>query len=142
MKEQLSWQKCFVCGQENPHGLKIKFVRNSDEEVMAECCIPVDYQGYPGVVHGGVVAAMLDEVAGRVWWGDERPFVVTARLDVRYRKPTPVGQTLKLVGKAGKRRGNVAEASGMIYGPDGSLLAEAEGVFVEVSAEDVKRAGN
>jgi hypothetical protein len=63
--------------------------------------------------------------------------MVTARLEVRYRKNVPVGQPLRLVGRAGKQRGRTATGTGEIYGPDGALLAEAEALLVDVPEEVV-----
>ncbi|MFZ6029619.1 MAG: PaaI family thioesterase [Chloroflexota bacterium] len=127
---------CFICGVENPFGLKLKFYTADNGEVIVEHIVPDDYQGYPGVVHGGVVAAMLDEAGGRVYMGDpDRPrFLFTARMDIRYRKNVPTGQPLKVVGRPGKNRSRTATASAAIYGPDGELLAEADLLLVDVPA--------
>jgi acyl-coenzyme A thioesterase PaaI-like protein len=134
--KQPNSKHCFVCGRENPYGLKLKFYETAPGEVEVEYTVPEQYQGYPGVVHGGVVAAMLDEVTGRVHMGADPPrFMFTARLDVRYRKNVPVGQPLRIVGHAGKSRERTAIATGQIFGPDGDLLAEAEAVLVNVPDE-------
>ena len=127
-------QHCFVCGVSNPFGLQLRFYVSGPGEVTAECTLADPYQGYPGVVHGGVVAAMLDEASGRSMMGDDlNPrFMFTARLDIRYRKNVPVGEPLRLVGRAGKNRGRSATASGAIYNAGGELLAEAEAVLIDV----------
>ncbi|HEX7976770.1 MAG TPA: hotdog fold domain-containing protein, partial [Anaerolineales bacterium] len=89
--------------------------------------------GYPGIVHGGVVAAMLDEVSGRSHMiGDPPRFMYTARLQVQYRKNVPVGQPIRVVGKAGESRRRTAAATAAIYALDGALLAEAEALMVDV----------
>jgi hypothetical protein len=79
---------------------------------------------------------MLDEVTGRSLMGSgENPrFMFTACLEVRYRKNVPVGQPIRLVGRAGKSRVRSATATGSIYNADGELLAEAEAVLVDVPA--------
>lgn len=137
-KPQASSRHCFVCGVENPHGLHLAFQVTAPGEVTADFIAPEHFQGYPGVVHGGIVAAMLDEISGRAQMGDdpENPrFMFTARLELRYRKNVPVGQPLHLVGKALKSKGRTATASGKIFGPDGVLLAEAEALLVDVPGE-------
>jgi hypothetical protein len=53
---------CFVCGLENPFGLKLKFYQSKPDEVVVDCVLGEEYQGYPGVVHGGIVAAVHSEV--------------------------------------------------------------------------------
>jgi acyl-coenzyme A thioesterase PaaI-like protein len=134
--KQPNSKHCFVCGRENPYGLKLDFFETSPGEVIVDTIVPEQFQGYPGVVHGGVVAAMLDEVTGRVHMGGNPPrFMFTARLDIRYRKNVPIGQPLHIVGRAGKRRERTAVASGQIFGPSGELLAEAEAVLVNVPEE-------
>ncbi len=134
-KLQPNSRHCFVCGLENPYGLHLKFFETGPGEVTAEYTVPEQYQGYPGVVHGGIVAAMLDEVAGRVHMNSDPPrFMYTARLELRYRKNVPVGRPLRLVGRAGKSKGRTAAATGAIYALDGELLAEAEALLVDVPA--------
>ncbi len=135
--KQPNSKHCFVCGKENPYGLKLDFYETQPGEVEVEYTVPEQFQGYPGVVHGGVVAAMLDEVTGRVHMdGDPPRFMFTAKLEVRYHKNVPVGQPLRIIGKAGKNRERTATASGKIFGPEGELLAEAEALLVNVP-EDV-----
>jgi len=129
---------CFVCGVENPNGLHLVFQQTAPDEVTVEYTVPEQFQGYPGVVHGGIVAAMLDEVAGRAHMGDDpgHPrFMFTAKMELRYRKNVPVGQPLRLVGKALTSRGRTATASGKIFDLDGTLLAEAELLLVDVPGE-------
>lgn len=132
---------CFVCGLENPFGLQLKFFNSASGEVTVDYTVPEHYQGYPGVVHGGIVAAMLDEATGRVFMGDPANprFLYTARLDIRYRKNVPVGQPLRLVGRAGKNKGRMATATGAIYNINGELLAEAEALLVDVPSEVINR---
>ncbi|RPI26444.1 MAG: PaaI family thioesterase [Chloroflexota bacterium] len=130
---QPSSRRCFVCGVENPSGLRLKFYNCGPGEVTADYTAPEHYQGYPGVVHGGIVAAMLDEAAGRSHMGGDPPrFMYTARLSISYRKNVPTGQLLRLVGHAGKSKGRTAMATSEIYDQSGTLLAEAEAVLVDV----------
>jgi acyl-coenzyme A thioesterase PaaI-like protein len=133
MMKQPNSKNCFVCGRENPIGLHLKFYETSPGEVTVEYTVPEQFQGYPGVVHGGVVAAILDEVTGRTQMGGTSPrFMFTARLDVRYRKNVPVGRPLKIIGRAGISRERTATATGKSFGPDGELLAEAEALLINV----------
>jgi acyl-coenzyme A thioesterase PaaI-like protein len=135
-KLQPNSQQCFVCGLSNPNGLHLRFYDTAPGEVTVEHTVPEHFQGYPGVVHGGIVAAMLDEVAGRAHMGGDPPrFMYTARLDIRYRKNVPVGVPLRIVGRAGKSRRHAATSTAAIYDPDGELLAEAEALLVDVPAE-------
>jgi acyl-coenzyme A thioesterase PaaI-like protein len=131
--KQPNSKHCFVCGRENPYGLQLKFYETTPGEVVVDVTVPEQFQGYPGVVHGGVVAAMLDEVTGRVHMGGSPPrFMFTARLDVHYRKNVPIGKHLHIVGHAGKSKERTALATGQIFGPNGELLADAEALLVNV----------
>lgn len=124
---------CFACGLENPVGLKLRFYEVAEGEVRAEYLPPDHYQGYPGVLHGGIAASMLDEAANRVHMGGDPPrFLFTARLDLRYRKNIPMGEKLIVVGKATGSRGRMAESWAGIYDEAGTLLAEAKAVLMTV----------
>lgn len=125
---------CFVCGVHNEHGLHIRFYNTNPGEVSAEVNIPGAYQSYPGVIHGGIIASMLDEVATRVFFSESR-MVVTAKMEIRYRKPAPLNTPLKLVGRALQDKGRVCKALGQLLTIDNLLLAEAEIMMIEVSPE-------
>jgi acyl-coenzyme A thioesterase PaaI-like protein len=130
---------CFVCGVANPFGLRLRFYESAPGEVTAEYTVPEEYQSYPGIVHGGILAAMLDEVSGRaLMTGDPPRFMFTARLDIHYRRNVPIGIPLRLVGHAGKSKGRTATATCEVYSPDGTLLAQAEALMVDVPEEIVQ----
>jgi acyl-coenzyme A thioesterase PaaI-like protein len=124
---------CFVCGLNNPFGLQLRFDFTGPDELTTLFTVPDRYEGFPGVVHGGIVAAMLDEVCARVHMGIDPPrFMYTATMEVRYRQHVPVGQPLRIVGRAVKRKSRTATSTGVIYGPAGEVLAEAEALLVDV----------
>lgn len=124
---------CFVCGRENPHGLHLCFY--SDEaagQVVAPVVIPEAYQGYPGIAHGGILATILDETMGRaINLGQaEAAFWVTAKLELRYRLPTPTETPLMAVGWVRERRSRSAEVTGELRLADGTVTVEAKAVIV------------
>lgn len=127
---------CFVCGLENDFGLHLSFYFDEQNRVISETQFDARYQGYPGVVHGGIVATALDETLARaVMYEDPNRFMFTGRLTTRYRKPVPLERPVRLVGEVLKDRGRMAECAAKLYGPDGDLLAEAEGLMVEIPDE-------
>jgi uncharacterized protein (TIGR00369 family) len=133
MKKQASARNCFVCGVKNENGLGLKFYETSPGEVVAETIVPEHFQGYPGVVHGGIVAAMLDEAAGRVFVQNNPPrFMFTGKLSVRYRKPVPTGKLIRIMGHAREDRGRVATAVSEIYDSDNNLLANCEITLADI----------
>jgi acyl-coenzyme A thioesterase PaaI-like protein len=136
---QASSRHCFVCGIANPYGLHMRFYAPRVGEVEAHITVPEQFQGYPGVVHGGIVAAMLDEVAGRIYMngGDGKAprFMFTGKLEIRYRKNVPVGKPLRLVGIGIKDNGRVASAKSFIFDETDTLLAEAEALLLNTPEE-------
>lgn len=145
--KQPNSRDCFVCGVENPYGLHLQFYDDGEGQVMAEHTVEERFQGYPGTVHGGIIASMLDEVVGRTLMaGDPNHFFVSAKLTIRYRKTVPLGQPLKLSGKLIRDRGRTAVAKAELRLPDGSIGAEAEAILVDVpfeitSGENFERLG-
>ena len=133
MEKQANSRLCFVCGLENPVGLHLSFYETGPGEVTVDFTPSDQYQGYPGVLHGGIVASILDEAAGRAHMGIFPPcFMFTAKLEVKYRKNIPLGKPLKIIGKAGKDRGRMAEGWSGIYTQEGELLPEANVLLVDV----------
>lgn len=129
---------CFVCGLANQFGLQLRFHLSAPGEVTSIYSVPEQYQGFPGVVHGGIVAAMLDEVCARAHMGVDPPrFMYTARLELRYRKNVPIGRPLRIVGTILKSKLHAATSSGAIYGPDGDVLAEAEALLVDLPKDSL-----
>jgi acyl-CoA thioesterase FadM len=86
---------------------------------------------------------MIDEISGRAMMGDpsQPRFMFTAKIDVKYRKNVPIGRTLRIVGRAGKSRGRMAEAwAGVFDAETGELLAEGNTVLVNVPQETLDTA--
>lgn len=145
-EKQPNSNDCFACGLKNEYGLRLSFYETGPDEVRVQVTIPKRYQGYPGVVHGGIVATMLDEVVGRALMiGEELEFWQTGRLTVRYRKNVPIGEPLTIIGRVVRRRGRVAESRAELRLPDGSVAAEAEALLarlpVEFSPEQARELG-
>lgn len=135
MNRQPNAAQCFVCGVKNDAGLQMQFYETDESpvRVFASYTVPARYQGYPGIVHGGIIAAMLDEVISRtIFRGDPPRLVVTAQLNVRYRKPVPIETPLRLEGWVERDSGKAIKVAGTIHNLEDVLLAEAEGLLMEV----------
>lgn len=130
--KQYTSRDCFVCGRQNDVGLKLDFYTTSPGVCQARLKLSSHYEGYPGVVHGGIIAAILDETGGRSQMDSSNRFMVTAQLNVRYRKPVPVETPLTAIGTAIERRGRVSKAHAEIVDEDGTVLAEAELVLMDI----------
>ena len=132
---------CFVCGRKNPNGLYMSFYDNGESEVYSEYEVSELFQGYPGVVHGGVVAAMLDEVVARVSMiSDPHHFMMSVRMDVKYRMPVPTETPLYLVGKIVRMRGRLGKAVGEIRLPSGKVAAESAMTLADVPEDMIANA--
>ena len=125
---QPSSRSCFVCGRENPVGLKVRWDQHPEAgEIRGTVTVPEHFNGYPGVTHGGIVAALLDETGGRsiLMDGGFEDLMVTAKLEVVYRRPTPTGVPLLAVGRLTRRSETRAEAEAELRLPDGTVSARA-----------------
>lgn len=132
MEKQPNSRMCFICGRENPVGLKMTFFEESEaEQVRVEVTVPDHYQGYPGFVHGGILAAILDEVSGRaiLLYRSPEELMATLRLNIRYRNPTPTETPLTCVGWVERIGGVGARVAGEIRLPDGTVTAECESLL-------------
>lgn len=117
-------QWCFVCGKENPIGLQLTFIEKDESYITTFTARP-EYQGYDGIMHGGLVSTILDEVMVR-YLNAKGLNAVTAKLEVRFRKPTPIGQQLTATGKITGKRGNMYELVSEITLPDGTITAQGK----------------
>ena len=133
LNDETDYGLCFACGPRNQSGLRLTFERDGST-VRTEYTALEQHQGFPGYLHGGVIGALLDEVMSRVSVLDNR-WTMTARMEVRFRRPVFTGQTVTAVGeKVGERRGFM-EARGRVLLPDGTLAADAVGAFAPVSGD-------
>ncbi len=125
---------CFACGRLNPTGLQLDFDVSTDR-ATARYTADRRHQGYDGTLHGGVVTALLDETMG--WaifhqgvWG------VTAKINVTFKRPVPVGEELVVTGTVLRDRGRGIETSGTVArADDGEVLAEATALFLRMPDE-------
>ena len=126
---------CFACGQNNPIGLKLKFVEIAGRYV-AKCVMDKNYQSFNGVLHGGIITTLLDEAMGGYLFHLKQP-AYTGKLEVRYRRPTPTGEQLTVSGWIAGRKRNVVEMRSEIAMSDGTITAEATAKMVVMEKAEV-----
>lgn len=127
---------CFVCGRDNPIGLHMEFYDDGEKMVVSKITPPAYFEGYPGVLHGGIVATILDEVVGRVSMvQDHHRFMMTVKLLTKYRHPVPIGEELIAIGRAVRIGGRIGKAQGEIVLSDGTVACEAEMVLTDMPAQ-------
>ena len=122
---------CFVCGRDNPIGFHVHFFEDAKGCVRANVAPRAEHQGYPGVMHGGLVTALLDEIIGRTAIA-QNMWCMTAKLNVRFRQPVPIGEPIQLKGEITRKTNRVVEGRGEVRLEDGTLLAEASGTMMKI----------
>ena len=127
---------CFACGSLNTHGLQL-VLHAGDDRCWIETTLEERFQGWDGITHGGIICTLLDEVMA--WalvehdmWG------VTARMQVDFKKPVPIGMPIRGEGRVTAARRRIVEAEAALYDASGTVLASATGTFV-AAPDDQKR---
>ncbi|MFQ5840038.1 MAG: PaaI family thioesterase [Candidatus Methylomirabilales bacterium] len=123
--------RCFVCGSRNAQGLRLRFELVGVGEIRTVFTPAKRFQGFKGVVHGGILATVLDEVMVNAVWLRGRA-AVTGKLEVRLKQPARVGETLEVRGRILKESGRTIEAESQVLRRDGTVIAEGRGVLVKV----------
>lgn len=126
-------RRCFGCGELNEEGLRLAFSQpDAGGVVRARFVVPARYQSWAGVVHGGIVALLLDEAVGWAAWHAGRPGV-TGRLEVRYREPLRVGEEVEICGRLDRSRRSLSYVSAWVdRAGDGGRVAEATATLMAV----------
>jgi acyl-coenzyme A thioesterase PaaI-like protein len=128
--------KCFACGKLNPIGLRLEFeISDGGRKVKTECLPNEWFQGWSNTLHGGIIATILDETINRVGITIGGGVSLTAYLQVRFKKPAPLGKKLYVEAEAIKVRGRFVEAEARMYLGDGTVIAEAVGKCISLPSE-------
>ena len=138
IKKQPNSRMCLVCGIENKLGLKASFYELDNNELVA-IFKPVDeHQSYPERLHGGISATILDETLGRVISIEEETiWGVTAELNIKYKKPVPLDQELKVVAKITRNTSRMFEGEGKILLANGDVAVTATGKYMKMSLDKI-----
>ncbi|PJF44014.1 MAG: hypothetical protein CUN55_06200 [Phototrophicales bacterium] len=129
-------QKCFVCGLSNPLGLKLRFYSVGDDSIETRVTFGEFHQSYPGIVHGGIVATVLDELVGRSMLAkDPDALTYTATFNLKYRHSVPLETEILFRGRILKDRGRIVQVQGEAILPDGTIAVEAEATCVRIPPE-------
>ena len=124
---------CFGCGDRNTEGLGIQFAV-AGGRVEGRFTARASHQGWPGLAHGGIAAAALDEALGWAMYA-AGAWAMTARMEVRYRKPLPLSEEVVVTATVTRERGRFLEGVAEIHSLSGERLADAKALFVRVDGE-------
>jgi len=137
--KQPNSKMCFVCGIENTFGLKSRFYELENNQLLAIFTPSSGHQGYPGRLHGGIAAAILDETIGRAImmkyshdiWG------VTIDFSMRFKKPIPLESEIRVIGRIDKDNRKIFEGSGEIVQDDGTPAITATGKYMKMDISNI-----
>lgn len=138
-RKQPNSRMCFVCGTNNGFGLKSRFFEMANGDLLAIFRPKEEHQGYPGRLHGGLAATILDEAIGRAImirhsgniWG------VTIEFNVKYRKPVPLDQEVRVVCRITEEGRRSFEGTGEIVLADGSVAIQGQGRYLKMDIDKI-----
>ena len=137
--KQPNSRMCLVCGLKNPFGLHTSFFELDNNELLAIFKPREEHQSYPGRLHGGIISTILDEAIGRAImiqsegdiWG------VTVDLQIRFKKPVPLHEELRVIGRITKDSSRFFEGTGELLLQDGTVAAEGRGKYLKIPLEKI-----
>jgi uncharacterized protein (TIGR00369 family) len=137
--KQPNSKMCLVCGLKNTFGLHTSFFELDNSELLAIFKPREEHQSYPGRLHGGIISTILDETIGRAImiqsegeiWG------VTLDLQIRFKKPVPLDEELRVIGRIIKNSSRFFEGTGELLLKDGTIAAEGHGKYLKAPLEKI-----
>jgi uncharacterized protein (TIGR00369 family) len=137
MKELRDNQHCFVCGRDNPAGLGVDFEIDREQRSISAKFTPSDiYQGYEGIVHGGILSTLLDEAMAKLTVSLGIP-AVTAEMTVTFKAPAAPGEELFVSGRLTHETRRLIRAEAKIErGP--VVIAKATGKLLRIEESGVR----
>ncbi|MCP4567307.1 MAG: PaaI family thioesterase [FCB group bacterium] len=133
MRELPLYSGCFVCGQENRIGLKARFFWDG-EKAVCDIVAEEAFAGYKNILHGGIVATLLDEIMIKALLAEDI-LAVTAEITIRLKNPVYTGDNLHLEGWKTDQAGNVFHTRGRAVNQSGEIVAEATAKYVKPKEE-------
>ncbi len=126
---------CFVCGQNNPDGMKLKFVLDEERQTfVSHFRLPKRYTGPPGHCHGGIIASILDDAMGKVN-KLHQVVALTREMTVEYLKPVPLHKPLRVEGREIEKKGRTHVNAAEILNEKNEVLARSRGIFIAIDPE-------
>ena len=123
---------CFVCGEKNERGLKLSFEFNKEKKRIKTIFKPQEWQqGFGGIIHGGFLATLLDEVMVKLSYELGIP-AVTAEMNIRFKEPTRIDKDIIVTGEIVRETKRIIYTKANAKYREGNIVAEAEGKLVKV----------
>jgi len=128
MKEVLKYSHCFICGDQNHHGVQAKFFFDG-QKATTSIEASAAFEGYRGIYHGGVISSLLDEVMIKAILAQDI-YAVTAELTIRFVAPVRIGDRVELTGWVTASKGKLFFTEGKAEGADGRIYATATAKYI------------
>jgi uncharacterized protein (TIGR00369 family) len=125
-----TYGNCFVCGENNRGGLRLRFEIDKEKQTLQTVFVasPV-FQGFDGVVHGGIISTLLDEAMAKLSY--ELGYnTVTVSLEIRFKKPAPILEPLLVYGEISEVSKRLVKAKARVTKEDGTILAEGKSTLL------------
>jgi acyl-coenzyme A thioesterase PaaI-like protein len=136
--KQENTKMCLVCGLKNAFGLHCAFYELENDELLAVFRPMEEHQSYPGRLHGGIATAVLDETVGRaIRIINQEAWGVTFEFSTRYRKPIPLSDEIKVIGRITKETHRYFEGTGEILLEDGTIAVEGRGKYLKLPLDKI-----
>jgi uncharacterized protein (TIGR00369 family) len=137
--KQPNSRMCLVCGLKNPFGLHTSFFELGNKELLAVFKPREEHQSYPGRLHGGIISTILDETMGRAIMIQSESDVwgVTVDLQIRFKKPVPLDEELRVIGRITKDSNRFFEGTGELLLADGTVAATGHGKYLKIPLEKI-----
>ncbi len=137
--KQPNSKMCLVCGLKNRFGLRSFFYELDNDELLAVFKPMAEHQSYPGRLHGGIATAILDETIGRaiMMKYTEEIWGVTLEFTIRFKKPIPLDEEVRVIGRITEDSNRSFEGTGEILLQDGTVAAEGWGKYIKLPLEKI-----
>lgn len=139
VRQQNVSHNCIVCGLINDASLRAQFLETQSGILIGVPNVQAKHQSYPNRMHGGIIAALLDEIVGRaIQIAEPDTWGVTAGLELRYIKPVPLDKQIYVTGKIIRNASRLFEGAGEIYlAGTGELLASCSAKYIKLPVERI-----
>jgi uncharacterized protein (TIGR00369 family) len=127
---------CFVCGENNPDGLRLNFEIDAQRKTLKTTFVASPtFQGWDGIVHGGIISTLLDEAMGKLVY-ELGYHAVTASLEIKFKKPAPILKPLLVQGEITEVNRRLIRAKAHVAKEDGTILALGTSTFLQRGASE------
>jgi uncharacterized protein (TIGR00369 family) len=123
--------RCFGCGEANQNGLRLEFLLADDGSVVSLPVVPGTFDGHPGYLHGGIIATLLDEAMSKAVRAQGKTSM-TRKIEIDYLRPVPSGTPIRIEGRVVRNEPRKHWAEARVVNQKGAVLAEGNGLFIEV----------